>query len=600
MCLFHKLPAEDVEKFSHYVELYGTRYDNTTKKFDAEKYLRRWSTAKADLYGIFGNKFILEKKISVLTPEAVLGQRIDKAFFLWNRANDRTFFGRFYDLAYNAYHKMLDDREYGISHIFHHIYNYNIHLTYNKIRLINGTSLTIPSKYLKIDKDLTIHNGEKAVKAYYKIAKALGYEDEIIPVCKKCHAYDGECDCEADIIEMNAYEAFRIQHSRILNQKKLEGTLCLSIHPLDFLTMSDNDCGWSSCMSWRNEGEFHLGTVEMMNSSNIVMAYLKSDTDMELIDAFGYNDTWNSKKWRQLIIVSPELIVGNRQYPYNSEGLSEIAISWIVELCRSIGWGSYNEKFTYAQRCRNDFSWGSIEFCIEMDSMYNDFDHHEGGLAFCSSELLKNEKSFCINVSGDALCDICYESIIDNSPEQTSCPSCLGHVQCFECGYHLHVEEANYYDGKIYCINCYERFMARCEFCGDYHPVSETYAINLRIDECLPNDPIHIIFNTIKGKGRYRCCPHCFEEHFKNNNTIIDVTSTFTRFKQICSFDLDSLDKGIIKHFIPYNPVEIMMNMNYEERCAYIQNKWCYGEYKFERHEDGSWSYVVNDDFLPF
>ena len=142
--------------------------------------------------------------------------------------------------------------------------------------------------------------------------------------------------------------------------------------------------------------------------------------------------------------------------------------------------------------------------------------------------------------------------------------------------------------------------MECCEFCGDYHPISETYAINLRIDEHLPNDPIHIIFNTIRGKGRYRCCPHCFEEHFKNNNTIVDVTSPFARFKQIYSIDLDSLNKNIVANFIEYKTFGVLASMDYEERCAYIQTINYYDEYKFERHEDGSWSYVVNDEFLPF
>ena len=38
--------------------------------------------------------------------------------------------------------------------------------------------------------------------------------------------------------------------------------------------MSDNNSGWESCMSWRNNGCYRRGTVEMMNSPYVIVAYL--------------------------------------------------------------------------------------------------------------------------------------------------------------------------------------------------------------------------------------------------------------------------------------------------------------------------------------
>ena len=52
------------------------------------------------------------------------------------------------------------------------------------------------------------------------------------------------------MFNIDGCEEFRIKHSQILNQKELVGNINLSIHPMDFWTLSDNDCGWSSCMSW--------------------------------------------------------------------------------------------------------------------------------------------------------------------------------------------------------------------------------------------------------------------------------------------------------------------------------------------------------------
>jgi hypothetical protein len=88
---------------------------------------------------------------------------------------------------------------------------------------------------------------------------------------------------EAYNLDQEMFEEFRIAHSQILNDKKLSGRLCLSIHPLDYMTMSDNESDWGSCMSWREGGCYRRGTVEMMTSPVVVVAYLKSEIDMNLL-----------------------------------------------------------------------------------------------------------------------------------------------------------------------------------------------------------------------------------------------------------------------------------------------------------------------------
>ena len=92
----------------------------------------------------------------------------------------------------------------------------------------------------------------------------------------------------SDIADMEAiFEQMRIKHSQILNKKRLKGTLCLSIHPLDYITISDNNCDWDSCMTWTGDdcpGEYRLGTLEMMNSPSVVVAYLDSKEPYHPLD----------------------------------------------------------------------------------------------------------------------------------------------------------------------------------------------------------------------------------------------------------------------------------------------------------------------------
>ena len=45
--------------------------------------------------------------------------------------------------------------------------------------------------------------------------------------------------------------------SRYLQEDKVKGTLCFSVHPLDFLSLSENTYNWRSCHSL--DGEYRAG-----------------------------------------------------------------------------------------------------------------------------------------------------------------------------------------------------------------------------------------------------------------------------------------------------------------------------------------------------
>lgn len=101
------------------------------------------------------------------------------------------------------------------------------------------------------------------------------------------------------------FEEFRICQSMCTNTTALEGKLCLSIHPLDYMTMSDNACDWSSCMSWQEDGCYRMGTVEMMNSPCVIVAYLESSHPMY----FSREATWNSKNGAPSILLLQILLL---------------------------------------------------------------------------------------------------------------------------------------------------------------------------------------------------------------------------------------------------------------------------------------------------
>ena len=81
----------------------------------------------------------------------------------------------------------------------------------------------------------------------------------------------------------------------ILQEDKIEGTLCFSVHPLDFLSSSENTYNWRSCHSL--DGEFCAGNLSYMADSATMICYLKSDKE-EILPRFPEDIPWNNKKWR--------------------------------------------------------------------------------------------------------------------------------------------------------------------------------------------------------------------------------------------------------------------------------------------------------------
>ena len=104
--------------------------------------------------------------------------------------------------------------------------------------------------------------------------------------------------------------------SLLIQENKVCGRLCFSVHPLDFLSLSENTHGWRSCHSL--DGDYRAGNLSYLIDNTTFIVYLKSDKDVNLPN-FG-NVKWNSKKWRVLIYAGYDdsFIFAGRQYPFSS------------------------------------------------------------------------------------------------------------------------------------------------------------------------------------------------------------------------------------------------------------------------------------------
>ena len=352
---------------------------------------------------------------------------------------------------------------------------------------------------LPLDKDLRIkdhHTGkmlvisrqEKVMKLLGKFAKLVHMEEQ--------------------------FEAFRIGHSRVLNTNKLKGTLCLSIHPLDYATASDNANGWSSCMSWQENGCYRMGTVEMMNSPMVICCYLKSKQN-EI--TFRWNRTdyeWNSKKWRAWAILDEHQCLINRQYPYDNDQMVKFCLDWIRELAHNnLGWDFGEQELIYGQN--PDHHSGTdvrpgYRLQYETVHMYNDINiNGEGNWAMLREGFEEKFEAglIHIHVSGVAECMCCGEIIDEKDHADTLFGCCCDEdcsTRCECCGDRLY--DGDIYwgpDDRPYCESCYNDHFVHCTCC-DTDCESDTavqFAVDLdtdMIEKTINENPFGVDEDTIE------------------------------------------------------------------------------------------------------
>jgi hypothetical protein len=269
-----------------------------------------------------------------------------------------------------------------------------------------------------------------------------------------------------------SFEEFRIAHSQILNQKILKGTLCLSIHPFDYMTMSDNGYDWDSCMSWENDGCYRTGTVEMMNSPYMVVAYLRGNEPFRV-----WNWEWSgNKKWRELYVVHPHAICNIKPYPYMNETISDMVLEWLRELAaNNLDWDVSYDPMVFNTGC--NFAYHDnryYNFCFDTYRMYNDFDtgstKHKIIIPQFPARLnCRDIWRETIDISGDNICVCCGERWWpdEGHENQVLCPSCDPGPRCSSCGYENDEDDMYYVEGDFLCSECYYDLAGRCRVTDD-------------------------------------------------------------------------------------------------------------------------------------
>lgn len=148
---------------------------------------------------------------------------------------------------------------------------------------------------------------------------------------------------------MKLFTQFRDRVSLIRTTQRLDADVVLSIHPIDFLSMSDNNSGWTSCMSLIGKGSDRSGVTEYMNSPTAVVAYMESNVP--------FLPGVPNKSWRMMLFydLDADVALGSRQYPFFSAELARGALSALTS-CESYEVKNYpwiQEDRLLLEQCEN-------------------------------------------------------------------------------------------------------------------------------------------------------------------------------------------------------------------------------------------------------
>lgn len=226
-------------------------------------------------------------------------------------------------------------------------------------------------------------------------------------------------------------------YSKVTNSvQKMTGYLHISVHPIDFITMSESGYSWRSCQSM--DGDYAAGTLSLMSDGATMVAYVTNEHQ----DFIGVrNLEWWPKKWRALVHVNPagDKILINKHYPSYSITNEKLLMSKLSEI-----WSEHD--FTYVtgikQHIRNhQIAMADIVTFVKNKIFYNDLNTDADPAVLYAGDLKQSDKIF---IGASVKCVHCGEQLITEGLS-FSCDNCHDNfIPCDGCGDLFEPEELEY------------------------------------------------------------------------------------------------------------------------------------------------------------
>ena len=248
------------------------------------------------------------------------------------------------------------------------------------------------------------------------------------------------------------YDRLFAQLADALNPLQIDKTAVLSVHPCDYLEMSNKDNTWTSCHNL-DHGSWQTGTLSYMTDAVSMIFFT--------VDQGQTGPFYRApRRGRQMFFYTENLLFQSRQYPKNADDMMAQyrgIVQKIIAVCLGV-----------PNRWRLKTNRAALNACYTTDPngmQYPDYDHY-GTLS-----LLRDVSDYGhLHIGHAALCVCCGQAI--NKANSLHCGKCPETVVCKECGQTLLKEDAHLADGAYYCPSC----LQICADCGKSIMDEETYS----------------------------------------------------------------------------------------------------------------------------
>ena len=430
---FEALTDYDLQTIKDYIHVYGGTHCGPL-----EKVLQEWNKNKRTLFKAFGNKLSISKQISFPQKSQEIKREIREYYspYIIYIDTDVKLATPEYLMKFTRSNFITDVTLYWIRK------GYSVKELGVLTQLFNHSAIvcgqvTYPSSAFCFSSfNCTLKPGMKIMKTIQRILKLTKYPN------------------------MYLFEEWRNKINLIQSNKEKNVILTLSINPVDFMSMSDNNCGWRSCMSW-DKGCYNAGTLEMMNSNVAAIAYIESQDKMKLCNEKSF---LSNKKWRALIFIHKKLLLLGKQYPYHNTDIVEPILDMArnsVEKNLNWHYQFINQEYRDLKNFDGNFylrDWFNVDYdkkknhhCIFVytNGMYNDIIESHYPHYYCCRNYVPRSLKICL--SGPATCICCGKRIVEESRseiynyddlgEKKLCESCREHNYCDCCHeYHYNIK----------------------------------------------------------------------------------------------------------------------------------------------------------------
>ena len=295
-----------------------------------------------------------------------------------------------------------------------------------------------------------------------------------------------------------ALEDIQNRASQIIQEDVINGTLCFSVHPLDYLSSSENTYNWRSCHAL--DGEYRAGNLSYMLDKSTIVCYLKGADNVKL-PLFPEDVPWNSKKWRMLIFLNEswDMMFAGRQYPFETNVGMDIVRRELLYLLRKeeqiCNWSDWidpiidevKDSYGHGYDLRHNYIMMRGQLIDIEDVVINNSDLHFNDIlrssfyrphytAFNNRPWVKDKYKPVI-IGGKCDCLRCNTNPI-TSPGTFMCVDCdlvygkydeevFGICDC--CGSRCYRDDMYYVDDEDICESCLNNECFYCDNCHEYH-----------------------------------------------------------------------------------------------------------------------------------